>query len=327
MKVSTDKLKEIVKVLSSVAGMNSLKPITCLLQIKAKDNKASFTTTNGIDTMYASLECEGELDIAVDVQLFTKLVLSLSKEEVELFEENNILNIHCGGKYKIPAVYNSLGQKIPFRDLRKPFSGNFINNEFKLIKKQLGVSKADNEFPIECYRNYYFGDNILATNVVTASKINKRLFEENILLFDKTVEILSKMGNNLRYNQFNYADDLFWLVTSPNKNIEFYQYGDVMKLFNYSNLKLLSLEKMKEILKRFNAFKYEYLIISNNIIKSEKEDIIEELDVDLECQLKLRVDILGKFLNTLTSDFECFATNDFMIIKNNELEHIISKSV
>lgn len=329
MKILTEDLKRVVKVLSKAAGLNNLRPFTCLLFIKAKEGKVSFMTTDEINTLYATIQAEGDLEITVDVTLFSKLINTLEEEWVELNVENKVLIIKCGGTYKIPTVLNSSGEFIRFKDLRKEFEGTKVDNNFKEIKKILDPSRGDDLFPIECYRNFYFGNQTLTTNTITASKINKRIFPINKLLFPKTVELLTYLDDRLEYDDHNFRDKEFWLIYKENKSIDDYQYLDVINLFDINKeFKIINVKKVKGILNKFSVFNYDKIVFHNNYIKSEKEDIIEELDIDLNCHLVLKVDLLKKFLNSVKSeDVEIYGTDEFLVIRDGEIEHIITKIV
>lgn len=328
LKVKTEELKKVSKVLLKCAGLNSLKLVTCLLFLKAQNNCLTLRSTDGINELYVDLECDEELDIAIDIKQFNKLIQSLNCEYVELKEERNILHIKGKGEYRLPLVYDSSGNKIGFTDRRIAFSGNIIENDYANIFKQLKVSRADDGFQADCYKHFYFTENkVLATNTITASLLKRdKYVEEDRLMFNKTVELLGYMDSKLYVNDNHYRDNTYYLITRNNPNIAFYQKDDVMSFFEYSFTEKMLLSDLKEIVNRFAIFEHEILLIDKDRIVSKKEDIIEYLPFSFSSSLSISVKLLKTILNTIKTEYvEIFISDEILLIKNDEVEHVLSK--
>lgn len=330
IELNTKELQTKLKVMLLGAGLNPIKPMTHLLFMKSNLGVLSFMTTDSIDTLYTTIACEGDLEIAVEVTQFIKLIQSLKTETLQLEIKKDLLIVKATGEYRFPAVLNSQGEIIQYKDNRKYFDGVIIENHFNEVSKTLKHSKADNLFPIECYRNIYFGDNILSTNTITASRLNKKVFDTPRLLNERAISILGQMKETIKYHENHFTDGEFYLITSHNKNIEDYQYDAVNQLFKEETTFIIDVEELKEIVARFTLFKEEDMIIKHKEICSVRNNIIEKVETLLcekEVEIKVDVALFKKFISTFKGDIEMQVQNEFIILSQNQLSHIITKKV
>lgn len=106
----------------------------------------------------------------------------------------------------------------------------------------LGILKSilNPNFEVETYRNIYFGDNVMVSDTDNVLILEKRIFDEDILLNLSSVEILNSC-TNVTYSYANKGnlrllcvktDELYATMVITNNDNNDFQYSDFMDLFD-----------------------------------------------------------------------------------------------
>lgn len=177
-------------------------PLSCLMQIKVKDNVLTVKTTNNVNfvTMKAQVNAS-DIDIVVQTKLFAQIIAKLNKvETITLSVDGNKVSIEAGkGKYNVPLALDTDGSNIVFPEITyNPVGGSkTLTNE--QIRSILGISKACKAEmkEIPAIYNYYFdNERVITTNVFKGCSNPVGIFESPVILPPDLVELISAVQND-----------------------------------------------------------------------------------------------------------------------------------
>lgn len=218
LKVKTEKLKEMVSRAIKGASNNKLIPITSLMAIELKGGTLTLTTTDATNYLYIK---EDNVDgddfyVVVPVDIFSRLVMRMTCESVELEIMQNSLEVRGNGKYNIELPMDENGQYIKYPD---PISEVDLNGDgteiqnttfhaiLNSIKPSLAVTME-----IPCYTGYYVGEKIVGTDTYKIASMDVSITSEPMLIAPETMNLLDVMTSEKI--QMNVFDNVI-VFTSP----------------------------------------------------------------------------------------------------------------
>lgn len=338
MRIQTDKLKQAVTLLHTVAGRYNALVMTCLLTLRVRDNTLYLYSTDRANTLVASIEFEGEcenLDTSIGIEQAFKLIKTLDSEFVDLTIKDNSVIIKSGkSKYTLKVVLDSQGNPAL---IAEPTS--FCNGEFKELNiddkvySQLSMSLPAEDFVIEIYRNVYFGDCVIVTNSICASKANTQVFEDEVLLKSKIFSILHNFDSiSMSNSQAILKSDMYELYTIHDSSaIDSFHATELKEMFNASEYEAeYDINEMKNALKRLTAFNPDNITIEfkeNSIVLEIQDTATEVLDVisNSFTDFKYTIDfkIFKKYISKTVDNRIYFGCDNCIQLGKDDVSHII----
>lgn len=355
--IKTKVLKEMTTKAIKGAGFSNVIVLTSMIGIKVSDNKLRLITTDINSTMSViTNDIEGDLDITVNADIFSKLISKLTSEEIKLDVEDNVLYIEANGKYKIPIIVDENGTV----SLDEPDIIEGEENEVKLsdIKSIKDFSKISLDESLEDldddYMSSYYCDlqDTTITNGFVAT-FNKKSITKDIPLLVPTKVIdlvclssdenikLIKSNNCLQFvssdviitlNSLNDTEDYPIDSLKSILNEEF-KYDGKINCKDYIN----AIDRLKLFIDPYDDNELEFNFYTHFIeIKSKNNSSTEELKLDVEndnenyLQFSCSVNA-SEFIRALSSipnkDAHIYYGNDSVIkIDCGNMIHIISLS-
>lgn len=234
MKILTENLKDSVSKVIQGAGFNNFIPITSMVGIKKDNNKLVLVTTDKTTTMCVPVcDIEEDINIAVDADIFSKLINKLTSENVELSIEDDSLVIVANGTYKIPVNSDENGivempvPKSPDVDVDMQISLDTIKKLKRVNKSSLEdfSEKLDDQYFLSSY--YCDSENTTTTNRFIATFSKKSITNTPILLPIKVVDLicLSDCDNVRRKfdnNSLELSTDDITVITTDVEDVSEY---------------------------------------------------------------------------------------------------------
>ena len=182
--LSTIRLQNAVSRAMKGAGYNKLLPITSMIGIEKNGNSLRFTTTDGNNYLYVTMEVDGdaEFDITVDAETFSKLVSKLTSEEITLDVTNNYLFVRGNGDYKIALQLDDEGSVLTYPNTISNLAIDVDGTDAMVIKKttvdmmlnSLKPSLSQNIGSI--YAGYFVGDIIASSDRAMLCTLDDNIF-------------------------------------------------------------------------------------------------------------------------------------------------------
>lgn len=274
LSMNTAMLQNMVAKAVKGAGNNNDLLITQLMSISLKDNTLTLTTTDNSNYLYVrQFKITGDdFDVVVPVDKFSKLISKLTCENVTLEiptakkGELDKLVIHGNGRYVIELPYDEEGELVEFPDPVLEAGEEFFNSaEIKLSAVRLVLSTAKTALLVgkedSCYKDYYVGDKIVATDSYKICGINIKMFDEPKLISPELMDLLDTMTQEAI--EVRYKDDVVIFDTDDvtvyglvDEGIENYQIDAISGLLEQSFPSECKIEKspLVQMLDRISLF-------------------------------------------------------------------------
>lgn len=197
--IKTIELQEMVSRAIKGSSQNKLMPLTSLMKVQVKDGVLSLVTTNMSDYLYIKKKVEGDDFYAVvQTEQFSKLVSKMTSENITLTLENLILNVKGNGNYKIELPVDETGDMIKYPDpvAELKFEGEATSTiNLATVKTILNTNKAALAVTMEVpvYTGYYVGEKVISTDTYKICGLNKKLFENPVMVSPETMNLLDVM--------------------------------------------------------------------------------------------------------------------------------------
>lgn len=347
MQIETAELDKILSKVAKAASNEKSLPITSIITLKAENNKLTMYTTDKTITMFGfvtSLDNDS-FSISVDVNTLTKLIHSISTKVVSLSVKKGVLYITGNGNYKLNAINNGRGEAISLPDPRDAYKSTITTtidiSTIKTAIKALSLSIAANDFAVSCYKNIYFGEKILTSDMSKLSALDTYICDPGRLFSRKLVSLLSLFEDSIEMKLQNNLLTAFvspqLIIVSPVDNINEvpdYQADALMSLLLKSYDYSVSINKKDfiEALNRFGILSQDKIILdfSNELeLRSNDDTFSEKLNINVSINKELIIDYLTlkQYVNTFDDDnFEFYFDDNstFVMLKDSQLTHIIS---
>lgn len=214
--IETSELKGIVNKVIKGVGNNKLSLLTQFIGITQKDNKLSFISTDGINTLVVSIPHVNDEDISfcINADKFVQLTNKTVSKQVTLDITGTQLTFIGNGKYKFEIVSEEDGEIVtmplptdivpiekkgkkksePKKEediIEVTITGTQLENIIKTNKNSVGISL---ENPI--LMGYYIGtEGVMTTNEVTAVINSNLTIAAPLLIRANTIELAKVLGN------------------------------------------------------------------------------------------------------------------------------------
>lgn len=330
-----------MKTIIEASSQDKFAPITQLVGIEVRNGYLYLSSTDMYNYLYGKVECDGELEsLTVSIKLFYNLIKTFSTEDVKFELKNSTLHLTSNGTYKLPATLDATGQLVQFPKYFMQLENSKIikNNPLQTLSKTLTLSVADEDFSVPEYSGTYFREDTIVTNLITASKIKSNVFNDEILMTTRTLNILAQFGENFEYE---IKDDVFlarnnnlYLYSKAKLNKSNYQYDDIKALFeqNFETALVINVKELKETLRRYEIFKYLNikLKITDKLVIKEKQfsEIINIDRTGKDTEIVLDFPTFRKFINSVKSDDVAIKVSEnHLLISDVDIQHIIGKVI
>lgn len=277
MVVNKDQLKDKLDLLGlAVAKSNSCKQVEKMIRFESIGDTVYAYTFDGINNIRVSIgKCNEDFYALVDYNLFSNFIKSC-ENDITLEAKNKFLHIKSSNvKCKLPTYNHEVDRKqtgIPNPVNNYDYDKTFEEPiDLNLIKSILDPTNI-----IETYRLIYFGDNIMVTDTDNVIKIEKRVFDEDVLLHLSSIYILNNATNcsysfssfkNNTHKLLCIKSDEFYAtsIVGTNENNDF-QYNDLLGLFTDISGDKVTLDTtiLSKAINASNMFKINPVIVFNN---------------------------------------------------------------
>lgn len=340
MIVNGDELRNKVNLLGMAVSKNiASKQYERMLRFESTGDTVYGYSIDGVNNIKVEIgKSTDDFYAIVDYNTFSSFIKScdgdITLETKGKFIQIKSANVKC----KLPT-YN--------HETERGKTGiNDPTKDYKYSKKindtiELGTLKSvlDPMHVVETYEKIYFGDNIMVSDTDNVLIIEKRIFDEDILLELSSVEILNNISN-IEYDIVTEgklkklvikSDELYAsIVTYENIDNDF-QYNDFMDLFNDitgSNV-ILDTSNLSKAMSAASMFKTVPNLVFNPkgiFVKIDNVEFIYKLS-DVKCEdhtFELTADIVKK-LTSLGKELTVYYTNqDLMKCEADDKKEIIS---
>lgn len=186
-------VQDLVVKVSKGSTMIDVIPVSCLIQLKVRDNILSVRTTDNSTHVLgmANVDCP-DFELCVNTTKFTALISKLSCENVTFISDGNKLTIQGNGVYNIPLdaqVNEQVG--VLFGDVIFDCvtSKHLSTSEFSTIDT-LNKTCKSNTKEVPCLYNYYFDSKgTLTTNTFKACYNPLVVSEVPVLLSPSLIDL------------------------------------------------------------------------------------------------------------------------------------------
>lgn len=147
MIIKTDEFKKVCNTVLGATDVSELSLLTETLELKTVGKTLYLNTTN--KEYYASikfeLEHEEDFHVAVNANLFLKLIAAITSETIEFSVRDTYLNIKANGNYKIPLIFeNDMLMEVPAivienKTVEMNISSTILDSITKYNSKQLTI--------------------------------------------------------------------------------------------------------------------------------------------------------------------------------------------
>lgn len=210
----TEQFKNLIANMTKGAAMNRVIPLTELIGLQLKDNILRTYTSSLSFYVIGKIEgeAEGEFDITVSLDLFSKLVSKITSGTITLMFENDRLTLIGNGTYKIELSVDGSGivkfPKPTLLDMSNPtiVSVNNLIDAYNVNKSSL--SKDTQEPYMTCYMIKENSVMSSDTNVISMS-LNNTLGEDILMSADMMAMFTCFSDDTINYVR-NGTKLMFW---------------------------------------------------------------------------------------------------------------------
>ena len=201
MKVTleTKTLKNLIARIMKGVGNNESMMRTCWIGIKCQENTLYMTAWDGENYLQVSedkIMCD-DFKVTVTANTFSQLVSKTTSENITLELKDKYLRVKGNGDYKLELPVNDEGELDNYPELVFDTKGKGKKIKLSAIVwgiegNKISLAKTP-ENP--CLMCYYFGDEILTTNNMTAAMSNINVFGTPVMLKAELVNLVATMEN------------------------------------------------------------------------------------------------------------------------------------
>lgn len=244
LKIKAEQFKEMISRAIKGVGNNKLIPITSLMAISLKKGKLVITTTDATNYLYIKKDkVEGDdFYVVVPVEVFSKLIMKMTCETIELELKSNCLEVRGNGKYSIELPLDENGELIKYPDplakVKLP-KENEAQVDYTTIASVLNSVKPAlaTTLEIPCYTGYYVGDKVVATDTYKVASLKVPMLSDARLISPEMMNLLATFTEekiNVLVNDNTivfYADDCIVYGTAM-EGIEEYEIDKISELID-----------------------------------------------------------------------------------------------
>lgn len=271
MKVSTERFKELVTRAHNGVGNNKLRPITQFILIKVEGTELSIVTTDGTNYLYVFDEIDNQDDfyVVVEAEQFSKLIGKMTTEYVELTVENNVLSVIGNGSYLIELPLDEDGETVKYPDPydkfmsekhKKLIEGELLLSDIQIILDSVKASLlTKDDDPV--YRNYFVGNNVVATDHCKIAGFNKKLFDKDFLISSELMNLLgvidaSPISYQIADDTMVFEADDCVVVGKASNGLDSFSIDDINELLNTEFPSVVKIDKqmLLNLLDRMSLF-------------------------------------------------------------------------
>lgn len=202
--INTTQLQGMLNKAIKGAGRNKLKRMTELVSIRLKDKKLTLSTTDEIN--YLSITADNidgdDMYVAVEAELFVKLVSKLTSDTTTLAVEDKVFKVIGNGTYEFkleidpedgtPVVLPNPIDAFVKGDVIGTTTQADITNIIASIKSALCI-KAD--YPWYCC--YYVTDDVVASDMFTVGSYAHGFLNEPYLVRAEAMDLVGLLSGNI----------------------------------------------------------------------------------------------------------------------------------
>jgi len=283
--LKTQKLQELLTKAVKGSSNNKMIPITSLIEIKLQNNTLSLITTDATNILKVIEPniTQSDFYVVVQTEIFSKLVLKTTSENITLTINNENLEFKGNGTYNIELPLDEEGNPIKFPEFVFDYDSEVTTINLTLLKFIILTNKAALAETMErpYLTGYYFSDNVITTNIFKICVNDIKLFSQPVLLPPSLVDLLLLFNEETVSVQY-YEDKIIFktnnimICGSQMEEIDAYP---VEAITNYIETEFVSMCKISkkqllDILERLTLFVSVYDKNSITLTFSEDQLII-----------------------------------------------------
>lgn len=202
--VNTIQLQNAVAKATKCSGFNKLLPITGMMGIKFTGTELVFTTTDGTNFLYITLDVGSSeaFDVTVDAEIFSKLVSKLTSEQITLEVTDSYLLVSGNGDYKLSLQLNDDGNNLVYPDPLKdvPVEISDLKISKVVIDMMLNALKPSlSQVVGSVYTNYYVGKVLATTDKVMLGIFDDKVIDDDLLFSRSFVDLLGLATDDVAF--------------------------------------------------------------------------------------------------------------------------------
>ena len=198
LKLNTVKFSEMLSRALKCASNNKNMPLTSMIGITLRDNTLYLHTTDMTNHLIIKQDnIEGDdFDIAVDLDVFSKLIPRITSEFIELSIKDNLLKIKGNGEYTIELRLDDEGNLIRFPDIEfNQDTQDTVASMFTINSTAIDMILANNKPSLDkedaIYGNYYVGDRVVSSDSIILCAYDNKLFDyQDVLVSRELMDLL-----------------------------------------------------------------------------------------------------------------------------------------
>lgn len=320
MKINRENLRTAMTMLQMATSKDKNKPFaTSLIELSTHEGYLyGYTYNTRIHLRYKICPVTEEFNTTVAFDFLDGLLKSSNCDEIDLTKDHDkngaefarfrSSTLNC----KMPTYDNTVAHvKTGKKDAVKTV---VTNEDFTTYCDMNMIKKVLNQHSqVACYQNIYFGDVVMVTDCTLAVIAKKRIFNDDVLLNYKTVEILTKLGDfeytlekdanfNISHLYVTTSDIAMYVITEDTTR---YQAQDLMTLFTKNIPDMVTLERsnVSSCISASSLFPTESMVLTFNelgvfvcIATYDFKYRLSETPCTTKKSYKINIDILKKLL-------------------------------
>lgn len=220
--LQTPVLQEVIGKAVKACSFTESFPVTCMLQITAKDKVLTVTATDNVNivTLRRNGVGEGEIDIVVDAKLFSALISRLTSAETTIVVENDNVIVKANGSYDIPLIVEQDGSRVsmPSYEFDSSVASNQITSlELRTILTMNKSCKAEMKEMPSLFNYYMDSERVLTTDFFKACNNPVKLFNRPVALPPTIVDLIPLVSDDAGVTVQESGDSV--LFTSSNGSL------------------------------------------------------------------------------------------------------------
>lgn len=323
MKILTENLKKVLKIINYVIVEDSLRPLTGIIEMVADGNKLIINSSdfNNYINITIDLIEPAEFKAVIKRDKLITLVNATTKDIIEFNLKDKAVHIKGNGKYKLPLITEDGENTVKYPQLAfniEDLEGVKVDkNKVKNMEKFNGI--AVKLIPQrEMLYNYYQTNDYIVTgdgSLITFSKGN--IFKTDETITPKLIRFISVMDNPTVYSNATH-----YYLEDSNIKCKVYRFDtnfpiSIIEPFTklvYTDKVELNLAEFKDVLKRLSIFadnlemspitmEFKDKLILKIVDKGGEVLIEESINVScVEYKCLMSLDILNLITKTLTGE-------------------------
>jgi len=202
MILKTENFKEICSTILAAVSTNQLTLLTETLEIKTKDKRLYLNITDSeyYATAKFDIEENEEINVAVNAQLFLKLIVNTTSNTIELTDKGQYLEVKGNGLYKIPTLIGENGPvTLPTIDMENVYASFNVGSDILRSILEYNSKELTRGIASRPIQKLFYVDNKGCITFTSGACVNSFELEADIkiLLNERLVKLFRLFKNEV----------------------------------------------------------------------------------------------------------------------------------